>query len=94
MNILRSYTETVVTTPTDTFPISFEFDEKYDAVHVFLNKVAVEELGYTVTLANPTTLKIEPASPSGTVRIVRGTDIENMRYVGDAGALFIAIGLN
>ncbi|YP_009949058.1 tail fiber protein [Acinetobacter phage SWH-Ab-1] len=90
MNILRSYTETVVTTPTDTFPISFEFDEKYDKVHVFLNKVAVEELGYVVTLANPTTLKIEPAIPSGTVRIERETDIDKMKYVFDAGALFIA----
>ncbi|QFG06960.1 tailspike protein [Acinetobacter phage vB_AbaP_APK48] len=89
MNILRSFTETVVTTPTDTFPISFEYDEKYDAVHVFLNDVAVEDLGYTVSQVNAVTLKIEPAIPEGTVRIERETDIDKMKYIFDAGALFI-----
>uniref|UniRef100_A0AAU8KV66 Tail spike protein n=1 Tax=Acinetobacter phage vB_Ab_164_KEN_02 TaxID=3143016 RepID=A0AAU8KV66_9VIRU len=89
MNILRSFTETVVTTPTDTFPISFEYDEKYDAVHVFLNAVAVEDLGYTVSQVNAVTLKIEPAIPEGTVRIERETDIDKMKYIFDAGALFI-----
>ncbi|QVD48888.1 putative tail spike [Acinetobacter phage vB_AbaP_APK128] len=89
MNILRSFTETVVTTPTDTFPISFEYDEKYDAVHVFLNDVAVEDLGYTVSQVNAVTLKVEPAIPEGTVRIERETDIDKMKYIFDAGALFI-----
>ncbi|QFR59034.1 tail fiber protein [Acinetobacter phage vB_AbaP_IME546] len=89
MNILRSFTETVVTTPTDTFPISFEYDEKYDAVHVFLNGVAVEDLGYTVSQVNAVTLKVEPAIPEGTVRIERETDIDKMKYIFDAGALFI-----
>ncbi|WKV23613.1 tail spike protein [Acinetobacter phage vB_Ab-P-7] len=89
MNILRSFTETVVTTPTDTFPISFEYDEKYDAVHVFLDDVAVEDLGYIVSQVNAVTLKIEPAIPSGTVRIERETDIDKMQYIFDAGALFI-----
>ncbi|ALM01895.1 hypothetical protein vBAbaPPDAB9_7 [Acinetobacter phage vB_AbaP_PD-AB9] len=89
MNILRSFTETVVTTPTDLFPISFEYDEKYDAVHVFLNDVAVEDLGYTVSQVNAVTLKVEPAIPEGTVRIERETDIDKMRYIFDAGALFI-----
>nr|WDS50277.1 tailspike protein [Acinetobacter phage 3082-K84] len=89
MNILRSFTETVVTTPTDTFPISFEYDEKYDAVHVFLNDVAVEDLGYTVSQVNAVTLKVEPAIPEGTVRIARETDIDKMKYIFDAGALFI-----
>ncbi|ARQ94869.1 tail fiber protein [Acinetobacter phage WCHABP5] len=89
MNILRSFTETVVTTPTDIFPISFEYDEKYDAVHVFLNDVAVEDLGYTVSQVNAVTLKIEPAIPDGTVRIERETDIDKMKYIFDAGALFI-----
>ncbi|CAL1776920.1 tail spike protein [Acinetobacter phage vB_AbaP_ABW311] len=89
MNILRSFTETVVTTPTDIFPISFEYDEKYDAVHVFLNDVAVEDLGYTVSQVNAVTLKIEPAIPEGTVRIERETDIDKMKYIFDAGALFI-----
>lgn len=89
MNILRSFTETVVTTPTDTFPISFEYDEKYDAVHVFLNDVAVEDLGYTVSQVNAVTLKVEPAIPDGTVRIERETDIDKMKYIFDAGALFI-----
>ncbi|UAW09972.1 tailspike protein [Acinetobacter phage APK86] len=89
MNILRSFTETVVTTPTDTFPISFEYDEKYDAVHVFLDDVAVEDLGYIVSQVNAVTLKIEPAIPSGTVRIERETDIDKMLYIFDAGALFI-----
>ena len=76
MNTLRSFTETVVTTPTDTFPISFEYDEKYDAVHVFLNDVAVEDLGYTVSQVNAVTLKVEPAILEGTVRIERETDID------------------
>lgn len=89
MNTLRSFTETVVTTPTDTFPISFEYDEKYDAVHVFLNDVAVEDLGYTVSQVNAVTLKVEPAIPEGTVRIERETDIDKMMYIFDAGALFI-----
>lgn len=89
MNILRSFTETVVTTPTDTFPISFEYEEKYDAVHVFLDDVAVEDLGYTVSHANSVTLKIVPPIPKGTVRIERETDIDNMKYIFDAGALFI-----
>ncbi|WDS49595.1 tailspike protein [Acinetobacter phage F70-K44] len=89
MNTLRSFTETVVTTPTDTFPISFEYDEKYDAVHVFLNDVAVEDLGYTVSQVNAVTLKVEPAIPEGTVRIERETDIDKMKYIFDAGALFI-----
>ncbi|UUG68476.1 tail fiber protein [Acinetobacter phage TCUAN2] len=89
MNILRSFTETVVTTPTDLFPISFEYDEKYDAVHVFLNDVAVEDLGYTVSQVNAVTLKVEPAIPDGTVRIERETDIDKMKYIFDAGALFI-----
>uniref|UniRef100_A0AAU8KW60 Tail fiber protein n=1 Tax=Acinetobacter phage vB_Ab_1137_KEN_06 TaxID=3143021 RepID=A0AAU8KW60_9VIRU len=89
MNTLRSFTETVVTTPTDTFPISFEYDEKYDAVHVFLNDVAVKDLGYTVSQVNAVTLKIEPAIPEGTVRIERETDIDKMKYIFDAGALFI-----
>lgn len=89
MNTLRSFTETVVTTPTDTFPISFEYDEKYDAVHVFLNEVAVEDLGYTVSQVNAITLKVEPAIPEGTVRIERETDIDKMKYIFDAGALFI-----
>uniref|UniRef100_A0AAU8KV76 Tail fiber protein n=1 Tax=Acinetobacter phage vB_Ab_1137_KEN_02 TaxID=3143013 RepID=A0AAU8KV76_9VIRU len=89
MNTLRSFTETVVTTPTDTFPISFEYDEKYDAVHVFLNDVAVGDLGYTVSQVNAVTLKIEPAIPEGTVRIERETDIDKMKYIFDAGALFI-----
>ncbi|QOV07848.1 tailspike protein [Acinetobacter virus fBenAci003] len=89
MNILRSFTETVVTTPTDTFPISFEYDEKYDAVHVFLNDVAVEDLGYTVSQVNAVTLKVEPAIPEGMVRIERETDIDKMKYIFDAGALFI-----
>ncbi|ASN73455.2 tail fiber protein [Acinetobacter phage vB_AbaP_B5] len=89
MNILRSFTETVVTTPTDLFPISFEYDEKYDAVHVFLNDVAVEDLGYTVSQVNAVTLKVEPAIPEGTVRIERETDIDKMKYIFDAGALFI-----
>lgn len=89
MNILRSFTETVVTTPTNTFPISFEYDEKYDAVHVFLNDVAVEDLGYTVSQVNAVTLKVEPAIPEGTVRIERETDIDKMKYIFDAGALFI-----
>lgn len=89
MNILRSFTETVVTTPTDLFPISFEYDEKYDAVHVFLNDVAVEDLGYTVSQVNAVTLKVEPAIPEGTVRIERETDIDKMTYIFDAGALFI-----
>ncbi|QOV07800.1 tailspike protein [Acinetobacter virus fBenAci002] len=89
MNILRSFTETVVTTPTDTFPISFEYDEKYDAVHVFLNDVAVEDLGYTVSQVNAVTLKVEPAITEGTVRIERETDIDKMKYIFDAGALFI-----
>ncbi|HCH8378478.1 TPA: hypothetical protein NNT01_004504 [Salmonella enterica] len=89
MNILRSFTETVVTTPTDTFPISFEYDENYDAVHVFLNDVAVEDLGYTVSHVNAVTLKVEPAIPEGTVRIERETDIDKMKYIFDAGALFI-----
>lgn len=89
MNILRSFTETVVTTPTDTFPISFEYDEKYNAVHVFLNDVAVEDLGYTVSHINAVTLKVEPAIPEGTVRIERETDIDKMLYIFDAGALFI-----
>ncbi|APD19440.1 hypothetical protein 519_00045 [Acinetobacter phage SH-Ab 15519] len=89
MNILRSFTETVVTTPTELFPISFEYDEKYDAVHVFLNDVAVEDLGYTVSQVNAVTLKIEPAIPDGTVRIERETDIDKMKYIFDAGALFI-----
>lgn len=89
MNILRSFTETVVTTPTDLFPISFEYDEKYDAVHVFLNGVAVEDLGYTVSQVNAVTLKVEPAIPEGTVRIERETDIDKMKYIFDAGALFI-----
>ncbi|YP_009949108.1 tail fiber protein [Acinetobacter phage SWH-Ab-3] len=89
MNILRSFTETVVTTPTDLFPISFEYDEKYDAVHVFLNDVAVEDLGYTVSQVNAVTLKVEPAITEGTVRIERETDIDKMKYIFDAGALFI-----
>lgn len=89
MNILRSFTETVVTTPTELFPISFEYDEKYDAVHVFLNDVAVEELGYTVSHINSVTLKLEPAVPEGVVRIERETDIDKMMYIFDAGALFI-----
>ncbi|UAW09916.1 tailspike protein [Acinetobacter phage APK77] len=89
MNTLRSFTETVVTTPTDTFPISFEYDEKYDAVHVFLNDVAVEDLGYSVSQVNAVTLKVEPAIPEGTVRIERETDIDKMKYIFDAGALFI-----
>ncbi|MGM7364841.1 hypothetical protein ACNTMJ_27885 [Klebsiella pneumoniae] len=89
MNILRSFTETVVTTSTDTFPISFEYDEKYDAVHVFLNDVAVEDLGYTVSQVNAVTLKVEPAISEGTVRIERETDIDKMKYIFDAGALFI-----
>lgn len=89
MNILHSFTETVVTTPTDTFPISFEYDEKYDAVHVFLNDVAVGDLGYTVSQVNAVTLKVEPAIPEGTVRIERETDIDKMKYIFDAGALFI-----
>lgn len=89
MNILRSFTETVVTTPTELFPISFEYDEKYDAVHVFLNDVAVEDLGYTVSQVNAVTLKVEPAIPEGTVRIERETDIDKMKYIFDAGALFI-----
>ncbi|URQ05189.1 tailspike protein [Acinetobacter phage APK127v] len=89
MNILRSFTETVVITPTDTFPISFEYDEKYDAVHVFLNDVAVEDLGYTVSQVNAVTLKVEPAIAEGTVRIERETDIDKMKYIFDAGALFI-----
>ncbi|AYR04394.1 tail spike protein, structural depolymerase [Acinetobacter phage vB_AbaP_APK14] len=89
MNILRSFTETAVTTPTDTFPISFEYDEKYDAVHVFLNDVAVEDLGYTVSQVNAVTLKVEPAILEGTVRIERETDIDKMKYIFDAGALFI-----
>ncbi|QYC50642.1 tailspike protein [Acinetobacter phage vB_Api_3043-K38] len=89
MNTLRSFTETVVTTPTDTFPISFEYSEKYDAVHVFLNGVAVEDLGYVVSNINAVTLKIEPAITAGTVRIERETDIDKMLYIFDAGALFI-----
>ncbi|QIW86364.1 endolysin [Acinetobacter virus vB_AbaP_AGC01] len=89
MNILRSFTETVVTTPTELFPISFEYDEKYDAVHVFLNDVAVEDLGYTVSQVNAVTLKVEPAITEGTVRIERETDIDKMKYIFDAGALFI-----
>ncbi|AYD85862.1 tail fiber protein [Acinetobacter phage vB_AbaP_46-62_Aci07] len=89
MNILRSFTETVVTTPTDLFPISFEYDEKYDAVHVFLNDVAVEDLGYTVSQVNAVTIKVEPAITEGTVRIERETDIDKMMYIFDAGALFI-----
>ncbi|WIS40047.1 non-contractile tail fiber protein [Acinetobacter phage vB_Ab4_Hep4-M] len=89
MNTLRSFTETVVTTPTDTFPISFEYDEKYDAVHVFLNDVAVGDLGYIVSQVNAVTLKVEPAIPEGIVRIERETNIDKMKYIFDAGALFI-----
>ncbi|UAW10085.1 tailspike protein [Acinetobacter phage APK20] len=89
MNTLRSFTETVVTAPTDTFPISFEFDEKYDVVHVYVDGKVAEDEGYNVTLVNPVTLKLTPAVPEGVVRIERETDIDKMRYIFDAGALFI-----
>ncbi|HCM0366591.1 TPA: hypothetical protein N2619_004546, partial [Salmonella enterica] len=38
---------------------------------------------------NAVTLKVEPAIPEGTVRIERETDIDKMKYIFDAGALFI-----
>jgi len=79
----------VVTTPTELFPISFEFDEKYDAVNVFVDNTVAEDAGYTVTLVNPVTLKLSPAVPSGIVRVERETDIDKMLYIFDAGALFI-----
>lgn len=90
MNEKRSYTEYVVTIPTTDFTFGFEYTEGVDAVRVLVNDKDALEAGYALRLKNSSTMEIQPAVESGTVRIYRETDIDESLYNFTSGALFEA----
>ena len=90
INEKRAYTEYQVNTPTTDFAIGFEFDEELNNLHVRLNGIPVQDLGYTVTLINSFTLRLSPAVSIGVVRLSRETNIDENLYKFSAGAVFEA----
>ena len=90
MNNLKSYTEYAVTTPTTDFVIGFDFNYGTDAVNVTVDDVPATEAGYSVIYLNSTTMRLNPAVPSGVVRLQRETDIDVPDNQFTAGAKFIA----
>lgn len=91
INEERSYTEYNVEVPTTDFPIGFNIlDDGLDVVAVTLNDVDPTTLGYTVIQVNNTTYRFAPAVPSGVVRLMRITDIDQMAHVFTEGAIFIS----
>lgn len=90
INMKRAYSEYSVTEPTTDFAIGFEYYEERDNVLVQLNGVAIGSLGYTVTLINRQTIRVDPAVTEGIIRIQRETDVDENLYKFTAGAPFEA----
>ena len=90
INEKRAYTEYKVDKPTTDFAIGFEFNEEEQNLHVRLNGIPVQDLGYSIELINSLTVRLNPAVERGTVRLSRETDIDENLYKFTAGALFEA----
>lgn len=90
INEKRAYTEYKVAAPTTDFAIGFEFNEEEQNLHVRLNGIPVQDLGYSIELINSLTVRLSPAVERGTVRLSRETDIDENLYKFTAGALFEA----
>ena len=90
INEKRAYTEYKVQAPTTDFAIGFEFNEEEQNLHVRLNGIPVQDLGYSIELINSLTVRLSPAVERGTVRLSRETDIDENLYKFTAGALFEA----
>lgn len=90
INEKRAYTEYKVAASTTDFAIGFEFNEEEQNLHVRLNGIPVQDLGYSIELINSLTVRLSPAVERGTVRLSRETDIDENLYKFTAGALFEA----
>ena len=90
INEKRAYTEYKVAASTTDFAIGFEFNEDEQNLHVRLNGIPVQDLGYSIELINSLTVRLSPAVERGTVRLSRETDIDENLYKFTAGALFEA----
>lgn len=90
INEKRAFTEYKVDAPTTDFQIGFEFNEAEQNLHVRVNGIPVQDLGYTVELINGLTVRVTPAVKRGNVRLSRETDIDENLYKFTAGALFEA----
>ena len=90
INNKRSYTEYTVTQPTTDFAIGFEFNEELNNIHVRLNGIPVQDLGFTISVINSWTVRLDPAVERGTLRLSRETDIDENLYKFTAGAIFEA----
>ena len=90
INEKRAYTEYKVAASTTDFAIGFEFNEEEQNLHVRLNGIPVQDLGYSIELINSLTVRLSPAVERGTIRLSRETDIDENLYKFTAGALFEA----
>lgn len=90
INEKRAFTEYKVDTPTTDFPIGFEFNEELNNIHVRLNGIPVQDLGFTISVINSFTVRLDPAVERGTIRLSRETDIDENLYKFTAGAIFEA----
>ncbi len=90
INELKSFTEYTVSTPTSVFTIGFQYKYNVDHVNVYVDGVEATVAGYTIKHDSQGTLELEPAVPSGVVRLERETNIDSMLHTFSAGAKFIA----
>ncbi len=90
INELKSFTEYTVSTPTSVFTIGFQYKYNVDHVNVYVDGVEATVAGYTIKHDSQGTLELEPAVPSGIVRLERETNIDSMLHTFSAGAKFSA----
>ena len=90
INELKSYTEYNVNTPTSVFTIGFQYEYNVDVVNVYVDGVEATAAGYDIQHDSHGTITLEPAVPSGVVRLARETNIDTSAHTFSAGAKFTA----
>lgn len=90
INELKSYTEYNVSTPTSVFTIGFQYEYNVDKINVHVDDVEATVAGYTVQHDSHGTITLEPAVPTGVVRLSRETNIDTSAHTFSAGAKFTA----
>lgn len=90
INELKSYTEYNVNTPTSVFTIGFQYEYNVDVVNVYVDGVEATAAGYDIQHDSHGTITLEPAVPSGVVRLARETNIDTSAHTFSARAKFTA----
>ena len=90
INELKSYTEYNVSTPTSVFTIGFQYEYNVDKINVHVDEVEATAAGYDIQHDSQGTITLEPAVPTGVVRLSRETNIDTSAHTFSAGAKFTA----